>query len=220
MWLRPCRLAPLQLARSRPPPGTDRFVQLRCPLTNEGEVTQLLGAIDQGDAHAAEQLLPLVYSELRRLATRKMAQESPDHTLQPTALVHEAYVRLVGSDKAQQWDSRGHFYAAAAEAMRRILIEDARRKQTMKRGGGLVRWEFDEEFALSEPREQADLLALDEALTKLAAVDPEAAQLVKLRFFAGLSVEEAAHSSGISPRTAKRNWSYARAWLRREMERG
>jgi RNA polymerase sigma factor (TIGR02999 family) len=189
-------------------------------LTNEGDVTRVLNAIDRGDARAAEQLLPLVYSELRRLATRKMAQESPDHTLQPTALVHEAYVRLVGPGKAQKWHSRGHFYAATAEAMRRILIEDARRKHSIKRGGGFVRLEFDEDVALFDPREPADLLVLDEALRKLAAVDPEAARLVKLRFFAGLSVEEAADSMGVSPRTAKRNWSYARAWLRREMERG
>jgi RNA polymerase sigma factor (TIGR02999 family) len=182
------------------------------------DVTGLLNAVERGQPHAAEQLLPLVYEELRQLAARKMLCEAPDHTLQPTALVHEAYVRLVGSGEQRQWDSRGHFFAAAAEAMRRILIEEARRKHSAKRGGGLVRQQLAEADALIEPDDHAALLALDEALTKLAGRDPEAARLVELRFFAGLSVEEAAQALGISPRTAKRNWTYARAWLRREID--
>lgn len=184
------------------------------------DVTQLLKAIEQGDAQASELLLPLVYEELRQLAARKMARESPDHTLQPTALVHEAYVRLVGPGGDQQhWDSRGHFFAAAALAMRRVLIEEARRKQSIKRGGGLIRRELGEDDAILEPLDHASLLSLDEALTKFAATEPEVARLVELRFFAGLTMEEAAASLGISLRTAKRHWSYARAWLRREMER-
>jgi RNA polymerase sigma factor (TIGR02999 family) len=189
-------------------------------MADEDRVTEILCAIERGDARAADQLLPLVYSELRHLAAQKMARESPDHTLQPTALVHEAYVRLVGTEPVQAWDSRGHFYAAAAEAMRRILIEEARRKQSLKRGGGRVRCEFVEEASQPQkPDDPTDLLALDEALKKFAATDPETARLVELRFFAGLSVEEAARAIGISERTAKRNWSYARAWLRREMDR-
>lgn len=188
-------------------------------MPDEGHVTEILSAIQRGDPRAADQLLPLVYQELRRLAAQKMAQESPDHTLQPTALVHEAYVRLVGTGPEQAWDSRGHFYAAAAEAMRRILIDDARRKQSLKRGGGRARRQFDEQVAPQQPDDPTDLLALDEALKKFAASDPETARLVELRFFAGLSVEQAAQALGISERTAKRNWSYARAWLRREMDR-
>ena len=160
-----------------------------------------------GRCAAADQLLPLVYAELRRLAARKMAQESLDHTLQPTALVHEAYMRLVGQHPPREWDGRGHFYAAAAEAMRRILIEEARRKQSLKRGGNMLRLELDEQVAAAESTEQTDLLALDEALTKLSAADPASAELVKLRFFAGLSVDEAAQVMGVSPRTAKRNWA-------------
>jgi RNA polymerase sigma factor (TIGR02999 family) len=183
------------------------------------DVTELLNAIDRGDAQAAGQLLPLVYDELRRLAAAKMRKESPNHTLEPTALVHEAYVRLVGPRGDRRWDSRGHFFAAAAEAMRRILVEDARRRHSAKRGGNLARRELDEADAVIDPDEPAGLLALDEALMKLAAAEPELAQLVKLRFFTGLSVEEAAEALGVSPRTAKRNWSYARAWLRREMDR-
>jgi RNA polymerase sigma factor (TIGR02999 family) len=182
------------------------------------DVTQLLDAIERGEPHAAEQLLPLVYDELRRLAARKMRREPPDHTLQPTALVHEAYVRMVGSGADGKWDSRGHFFAAAAEAMRRILIENARRKHTAKHGGDWVRQELDEADAIFEPSDPTRLLALDEALTKFAATEPDVARLVELRFFMGLSVEGAAQALGISPRTAKRNWSYARAWLRREMD--
>ena len=183
------------------------------------DVTRILSRIESGDPRAAEELLPLVYDALRRLAAHKMTQESPDHTLQPTALVHEAYVRLVDRDAARKWDNRGHFFAAAAEAMRRILIEEARRKQSLRRGGGLVRIEFDPDIAAEEVADSARLLALDEALQKLAATDPDSAELVKLRYFAGMTVEEAARLLDISPRTAKRNWSYARAWLQREMER-
>jgi RNA polymerase sigma factor (TIGR02999 family) len=176
------------------------------------DVTLILSAIAQGDPHAAEQLLPLVYDELRRLAARKMAQESPGHTLQVTALVHEAYLRLVDVEKAQHWDSRGHFLAAAAEAMRRILVENVRRKRSKKRGGDKDRVPLDQiEVALPVP--DADLLALDEALTRLAAERPAVAELVKLRFFAGLTMEETAQALGISPATAYRHWNYARAWL-------
>ena len=183
------------------------------------DVTQLLHALGEGDRQAAEKLLPLVYQELRRLAARKMHRESPDHTLQPTALVHEAYLRLVGSSGGQHWEGRGHFFAAAAEAMRRILIESARRKQSAKHGGGRARAELDEADIAIDPGRSEHLLALDGALTRLANVDPELAKLVELRYFTGLGVDEAAHVLGVSARTAKRNWSYARAWLRREMER-
>jgi RNA polymerase sigma factor (TIGR02999 family) len=184
------------------------------------DVTGLLQAIDQGDPHAASQLLPLVYEELRKLASQRMAQEAADHTLQPTALVHEAYVRLVGDGEAAQWDNRGHFFAAAAEAMRRILIDDARRKLAAKHGGGCVRLELPADMAVNGPDERPELLALDEALNRLAASDPSLAELVKLRYFAGLSVEETALVLGSSTRTVKRDWSFARAWLRREMDRG
>ena len=181
------------------------------------EVTRILSAIEQGDPHAAERLLPLVYDELRQLAAQKLAQEKPGQTLQATALVHEAYLRLVGDGDERPWNSRGHFFAAAAEAMRRILVETARRKRSAKRGGGRARLEFEEEqFAAPEPRE--DLLALDEALDKLAALNREAADLVQLRYFAGLTLPEAAQALDISPRTAGRLWAYARAWLRREVE--
>ncbi len=182
-------------------------------------VTQILNAIEQGDPHAASQLLPLVYEELRRLAGRKMAHEPAGQTLNATALVHEAYLRLVGVGAEQQWDSRGHFFAAAAEAMRRILIENARRRRSAKRGGKLTRRELHENDAVVESGDHESLLALDEALTKLAAVEPEMARLVELRYFAGLTVEDAAQALGVSPRNAKRNWAYARAWLRREMDR-
>src|SRR5437879_5474635 len=154
------------------------------------EVTRILSAIDQGDPHAAEQLLPLVYDELRKLAAQKLAQEKTGQTLQSTALVHEAYLRLVEVDQAQHWNSRGHFFAAAAEAMRRILVDNARRKQRPKHGGDRQRIDLDEALSIVEPRE--DLLALDEALTQLAAQEPVKAELVKLRYFAGLSLEEAA----------------------------
>jgi RNA polymerase sigma factor (TIGR02999 family) len=181
------------------------------------EVTRILHTIQQGDAHAAEQLLPLVYDELRQLAAQHLAQEKPGQTLQATALVHEAYLRLVDVDKAQHWDSRRHFFAAAAEAMRRILIDNARRKKRRKRGGGLKRVDLDE-ADLACTSSSDELLALDEALTRLAAEDPTAGQLVRLRYFAGLSVEEAADTLSISRSTAYEHWAYARAWLRCELQ--
>jgi RNA polymerase sigma factor (TIGR02999 family) len=179
------------------------------------EVTRVLSAIKGGDPQAAEQLLPLVYEELRKLAAQKLAQEKPGQTLQATALVHEAYLRLVDVEKAQHWDSRGHFFAAAAEAMRRILIEQARRKQSRCRGGGMRRVELDEGALLAAEEDHAadDLLALDEALQQLESEDPLKARLVKLRYFAGLSLQEAAAALGISVASAKRYWIYARSWL-------
>ncbi|WP_406698911.1 ECF-type sigma factor [Singulisphaera sp. Ch08] len=180
------------------------------------DVTRILEAIEHGDPQAAEQLLPLVYDELRKLAAQRLRQEPPGQTLQATALVHDAYLRLVGSDEVQRWDGRGHFFAAAAEAMRRILIDSARRKHRPKHGGDRQR--VDLEFAsdaIEGPAE--DLLSLDEALEKLSAEDPVSANLVKLRYFAGLSNDDAAEALGISPRTADRRWSYARAWLHQEM---
>jgi RNA polymerase sigma factor (TIGR02999 family) len=182
------------------------------------EVTRVLSAIGRGDPRAAEQLLPLVYDELRRLAAAKLARESAGQTLQATALVHEAYVRLVDAEEAKQWDGRRHFFAAAAEAMRRILIDAARSKQALKHGGGWQRHELMEtELAVDSTGD--DLLAVDEALTRLAAQEPEIARLVELRFFGGLTLEDAARDQGISPRTAHRHWAYARAWLRRELDR-
>jgi RNA polymerase sigma factor (TIGR02999 family) len=175
------------------------------------EVTRILAAIEQGDPRAPEQLLPLVYEELRRLAARKIAQEKPGQTLQATALVHEAYLRLV-DDQARRWESRGHFFAAAAEAMRRILVENARAKKRLKRGGGLARRDYDPD-SLVAPERPEPLLALDEALTRLAAADPQAAEVVQLRVFAGLTVKEAAKVLGVSPRTVDHAWAYARAWL-------
>ena len=176
------------------------------------EVTRMLSAIEQGDPHAAEQLLPLVYDELRRLAAQRLAREAPGQTLQPTALVHEAYLRLVGAGRGQHWAGRGHFFAAAAEAMRRILVESARRKRTFKRGGALERRALDAaELLAPEPRE--DLLALDEALTALSTSDPTAAELVQLRYFGGLEVADAAQVLGLSQRAAERLWTYTRAWL-------
>jgi RNA polymerase sigma factor (TIGR02999 family) len=178
-------------------------------------VTRILADVQHGDPRAAEQLLPLVYDELRKLAAQKLAQERPGQTLQATALVHEAYVRLVGGAEDKAWDSRRHFFAAAAEAMRRILIDQARHKQSIKAGGALQRVPLDNEAALVAPQETPgeDLLALDEALRQLEAEDPVKAQLVKLRFFAGASVEDAAAMLGISTATAKRYWVYARSWL-------
>jgi RNA polymerase sigma factor (TIGR02999 family) len=176
------------------------------------EVSRILSAIEQGDPHAASQLLPLVYDELRALAAHRLAHEKPGQSLQATALVHEAYLRLVGGDRPPRWDSRGHFFAAAAEAMRRILIDNARRRHRLKRGGDRRRVDLAQVAAL--PASPADdLLALDEALDQLAAEDPKKAELVKLRFFAGLSVEEAAQCLDISRATADRYWAYARAWL-------
>ncbi len=180
------------------------------------ELTHILSAIEQGDTHAAEQLLPLVYEELRRLAAAKLAQETPGQTLEPTALVHEAYLRLVDVEQAQHWDSRRHFFAAAAEAMRRILVETARRKRRLKHGGGRVRLEFNED-ALDSPERLELLPALDEALDKLALTNPNAAELVKFRYFAGFSNAEAARLLGISPRKANQVWAYARAWLLEEL---
>ncbi len=182
-------------------------------------VTQILGQIESGDPAAAEQLLPLVYAELRKLAAGRLAQEKPGQTLQATALVHDAYIRLVDVEKAKHWDSRGHFFGAAAEAMRRILVENARRKQRLKRGGQMHRSPLEDVEVQSEVPSD-DLLALDEAITKLEAEDPEKAKIVQLRFFAGLSHEEAASVVGVSAVTAKRHWRYARAWLRREIRNG
>jgi RNA polymerase sigma factor (TIGR02999 family) len=180
------------------------------------DVTPILSAIEQGDPSAAEQLLPLVYDGLRRLAAEKLAREKPGQTLEATALVHEAYLRLVDVEKAQHWDSRGHFFAAAAEAMRRILVEKARRKGRRKRGGDWNRRDVEEvEITVEGPCD--DLVALDEALTRLAAKHPKKAELVQLRYFAGLTVGEAAKVLGISTSTADRYWTYARAWLYREV---
>jgi RNA polymerase sigma factor (TIGR02999 family) len=181
------------------------------------EVTRILGAIEQGDQQAAEQLLPLVYDELRRLAAQKLAQEKPGQTLEATALVHEAYLRLVDAEQAQQWNSRGHFFAAAAEAMRRILVDAARAKRAEKRGGGRNRTEVELGELAARQQDDHKLLALDEALARLEQEQPAKAQLVKLRYFGGLSVREAAETLGISTATADRYWAYARAWLQREM---
>jgi RNA polymerase sigma factor (TIGR02999 family) len=184
------------------------------------EVTRILSAIEQGDLHAAEQLLPLVYDELRQLAARQLTHEKPGQTLQATALVHEAYLRLVASEdvsacRSPIWDSRRHFFAAAAEAMRRILVESARRKQRLKHGGGRIREADLGDIAGPERSER--LLALDEALDRLATANPQAAELVKLRYFVGFSNAEAAAALGISPRKANQVWAYARAWLREEL---
>jgi RNA polymerase sigma factor (TIGR02999 family) len=183
------------------------------------DVTRILSAIEGGDSKAADELLPLVYDELRRLAAQKLVQEKPGQTLQATALVHEAYLRLVGAQKAQRWDSRGHFFAAAAEAMRRILVNRARDKGRQKRGGGQER--VDIELAEVSLNARADeLLAIDDALEKLGREDAACAALVKLRFFAGLTQEESAQALGIARRTADRHWAYAKAWLFQELHRG
>jgi RNA polymerase sigma factor (TIGR02999 family) len=176
------------------------------------DVTRILSAIEQGDPQASEQLLPLVYEELRRLAAEKMSQENPGQTLQATALVHEAYLRLVDCKQVQRWDSRGHFFSAAAEAMRRILINRARDKQRLKRSGGRERIQLDHFSAVDQVSDH-QLLALDEALAKLSQEDPICAELVKLCFFAGLTLDEVAATLGIAPRTADRYWAYSRAWL-------
>ena len=183
------------------------------------EVTRILAAIEQGHPQASERLLPLVYDELRTLAAQRLARETPGQTLEATALVHEAYVRLVDASEEQRWDSRGHFFAAAAEAMRRILVESARRKRTRKHGGGLVRHVLDD-VQLAAPELGEDLLALDEALELLAKEDPVKAELVKLRHFAGLTVDQAAEALHVSPATADRHWAYARAWLHDAIKRG
>ncbi|HMF17826.1 MAG TPA: ECF-type sigma factor [Gemmataceae bacterium] len=182
------------------------------------EVTRILSAIEQGDPGAAKQLLPLVYEELRKLAAQRLDREKPGQTLQATALVHEAYVRLVNTEEAQQWNSRGHFFGAAAEAMRRILVERARRKGRVRHGGGFQRVDLlDGEVAVATDDEQ--IVLLDEALIRLAAARPQAAELVQMRFFAGLTLEEIAPLLSLSPRSARRLWAFARAWLRRDMER-
>jgi RNA polymerase sigma factor (TIGR02999 family) len=182
-----------------------------------GDVTCILAAIEQGDTSAQDELLAILYDELRKLATVKLAQEKPGNTLQPTALVHEAYLRLLGPDGAPQpWNSRGHFFAAAAEAMRRILIDGARRKSSGKHGGNVQRIELDEE-RLPVPDRSDSLIALDDALQRLDQEDHEAAELVKLRYFAGLTIPQAAQVLAVSPRKADFMWSFARAWLRREL---
>jgi RNA polymerase sigma factor (TIGR02999 family) len=181
------------------------------------EVTTILSAIEKGDTRAAEQLLPLVYDELRKLAAAKLAQENPGQTLQATALVHEAYLRLVGDSDEQRWDSRGHFFAAAAEAMRRILVDNARSKASLKRGAGHMRHSLDEASLVTPPVDE-DILAVNEALDRLAATDSEAAELVKLRFFAGFSAEQAAEAMGVSPRSADRIWAYARSFLLKQLK--
>ncbi len=180
------------------------------------DVTRILSAIEQGDPQAAEQLLLLVYQELRTLAAQKLAREKPGQTLQATALVHEAYVRLVDKEAIQRWDSRGHFFAAAAEAMRRILVDNARRKQAEKHGGRLVRHDLDA-VDIAAPEPSADILALDEALAKLEATDPVKAGIVKLRYFAGLTEEDTAQALGVSRTTVQRHWRYARVWLLNEL---
>jgi RNA polymerase sigma factor (TIGR02999 family) len=185
------------------------------------DVTQILSAIEQGDEQAADRLLPLVYDELRKLAAQKLANEKPGQTLQPTALVHEAYLRLVGGQtentEPRTYEDRGHFFAAAATAMRRIIIDTARRKKTDKRGGAFQRQPLE---AIAAPEADEDMLALDEALDKLAVQDPAKARLVELRYFAGLTGDQAAAVLGISPTTADRHWAYARAWLQAEVRRG
>ncbi len=180
-------------------------------------VTRILSAIEQGDPSAAEQLLPLIYDELRKLAAAKMARENPDQTLQATALVHEAYVRLVDVEKAQHWDSRGHFFSAAAEAMRRILVENARRKRRAKHGGEHARVDFDEN---EPPAAKSDdlVLAVDQSLDGLTQQNAQVAELVKLRYFAGLTLPQAAEALGVSPRTADRLWAYAKAYLHAELQ--
>ena len=183
------------------------------------EVTQVLSAIEQGDPSAAEQLLPLLYDELRQLAAQKLAQERPGQTLQATALIHEAYLRLVGNGAERHWDGRRHFFAAAAEAMRRILIDRARHKQTRKAGGGRRRLDLDSIEPALEEGHGDRLLALDEALRQLEAEDPRKAELVKLRFFVGLTAEQAAAALGVSTSTAEKDWAYARSWLRVAIDR-
>jgi RNA polymerase sigma factor (TIGR02999 family) len=180
------------------------------------DVTRILSAIEGGDPQAAEQLLPHVYDELRRLAARKLAQEKPGQTLQATALVHEAYLRLVGSEPSRPWDSRGHFFAAAAEAMRRILVNRERDKRRLKRGGGRQRGDL-RYIEITPETNDLDILALDEALEGLAREEPGCAELVKLRYFAGLTQEESARALGVTRRTADRYWAFARAWLRRTL---
>jgi RNA polymerase sigma factor (TIGR02999 family) len=186
-------------------------------MASMGDVTQILSKIEYGDPSAAEQLLPLIYDELRALATAKMSDESPDHTLQATALVHEAYIRLVDVDQAKHWNSRGHFFGAAAEAMRRILVDAARRKASEKHGGHLRRHDVDE-VEIAEREVMENILQLDDLLAQLATVDAAAAELIKLRYFGGLTAEEGARVLGVSPRTADRLWVFARSWLFTRMQ--
>ena len=183
------------------------------------DVTQILSQIEQGDPSAAEQLLPIVYEELRKLAAAKLANEKPGQTLQATALVHDAYLRLVDTDRAQHWNSRGHFFGAAAEAMRRILIDQARRKQSQKRGAGRDREPL-EDAEIAAPEPSLDVLAVSEALERFEGIDKPAAELVKLRYYAGLTIPQAAEALGISSTTADRYWAYARAWLHAEVKKG
>jgi RNA polymerase sigma factor (TIGR02999 family) len=185
-------------------------------MSEAGDVTQILNSLEQGEAPSADELLPLVYDELRKLAAARLAHERPGQTLQATALVHDAWLRLVDVRHQQRWDSRGHFFAAAAEAMRRILVERARRKGRLKHGGEFERVDLPAEILVGNSTSE-DVLALDEALTKLEESQPEKAQLVKLRFFAGLTIEQSAESLNISTSTADRHWTYARAWLFREI---
>jgi RNA polymerase sigma factor (TIGR02999 family) len=205
------RATPLESESGRPPGRPSEAVSMN-------DVTHILSAIDHGDPKASEQLLPLVYRELRRLAQQRLAREKPGQTLQATALVHEAYLRLVEGEEAQRWNSRGHFFAAAAEAMRRILVENARRKRTEKHGGLLQRQDLDD-IDIAAPASSQDLLALDEALAKLEAEEPVKAQLVKLRYFAGLGEDEAASVLDISRTSAQRHWRYAKAWLITELRK-
>jgi RNA polymerase sigma factor (TIGR02999 family) len=184
------------------------------------EVTRMLSAIGQGDPHAVEQLLPLVYDELRKLAAERLAREKPGQTLQATALVHEAYLRLVGTEPEKAWDNRGHFFAAAAEAMRRILIDRARDRKRLKRGGAARRQRLDLDSLVRADVPPDDLIDLDEAVARLSAVDARAALLVKLRLFGGLSLDEAARALGVVRRTAERDWAFARAWLFRQLNPG
>jgi RNA polymerase sigma factor (TIGR02999 family) len=182
------------------------------------ELTQILHRIEQGDRFAAGQILPLVYDELRKLAAQRLAQERPGQTLQATALVHEAYVRLVDVEKAQHWNSRGHFFAAAAEAMRRILVESARRQHSLKRGGALVRADADpDDLPVAAPGDPLEVLAIHEALDRLAQKSPRKAELVKLRYFLGCTMAETAQILGVAPATAEEDWTYAKAWLRRRL---
>jgi RNA polymerase sigma factor (TIGR02999 family) len=183
------------------------------------EVTRILDAIGQGDAGAASKLLPLVYDELRRLAAARMAQEKPGQTLQPTALVHEAYLRLVGRGEERHWNSRGHFFAASAEAMRRILIDNARRKLSGKHGGLVNPQPEQDDFPVANPRDPLEVMAVHEALDRLAQKSPRKAELVKLRYFLGCTMAEAAQILGIAPATAEEDWTYAKAWLRRQWRR-
>jgi RNA polymerase sigma factor (TIGR02999 family) len=189
------------------------------PESAPGDVTQILSQINDGDPSAAEQLLPLVYEELRRLAAAKMAQEKPGHTLQATALVHEAYIRLVDVEKAQHWNSRGHFFAAAAEAMRRMLVDQARKKRSRRRGAGMRRHAV-QDVEIVAPEPSLDLLAVDETLEQLEQADHVAAGLAKLRYYTGLTIPQAAEVLGISASTADRYWAYARAWLHTELKKG